>query len=96
VKLSNIARSLKEESSHQDETSVAQLKDSGVGNRTDFAVSQDGDRDGRNTVLCLDLSDIRKEYARRWSIWLRYTTAALEKCMRAIGCAMSPGRSERQ
>ena len=40
----------------------------------------------QDTVLALDLSDIRKEYAQKMKIWRQCGTAARANCTRATGC----------
>jgi len=82
LKLSNIARSLKEDIPliKTEDRLSRNLKTAELETElTSQLAKMASRRVDANTVLCLDLSDIRKEYAKKMEYLLRYTTAALEK-----------------
>lgn len=94
MKLSNIARSLKEEIpliKTEDRLSRNLKTEELEAELTPQLAKMASQRVVANTVLCLDLSDIRKEYAKKMEYLALYTTAAPAKCMRATGCAISLG-----
>ena len=45
-----------------------------------------------NTVLCLDLSDLRKEYAKKMEYLASVRDGSTGNCMRVTGCATSRRR----
>jgi hypothetical protein len=95
VKLSNIARSLKEEISliKTEDRLSRNLRAGELEIELTWQLAKmASQRITGGTVLCLDLSDIRNSTPRRWSIWQRYATAARAKCIPATGCATSRAR----
>jgi len=99
VKLSNIARSLKEDIPliKTEDRLSRNLKTAELETElTSQLAKMASRRVDANTVLCLDLSDIRKEYAKKMEYLAPVHDGSTGEVHAAIGCAMSPGRSERQ